>query len=73
MSELDNCPKCKGLMYQGIAMGQTYVTGLPDFPGDPPAGSPAEMANKGQTIYPGGPGKLIECFKCEDCGFSHTA
>lgn len=59
------CKRCGGPVGHGIAMGQTYV-GSPDFPGD--TGFEA-----GCTINAGGPGKVIECLKCEECGHSFTA
>ena len=45
-------------MKPGIALEQTY-TGSPDFPG-----------GKVVTMSPGGPGRLVECMKCEKCGWS---
>lgn len=48
-------------MRPGKAMDQTY-TGSPDFPGDTHA----------TTISAGGPGRLTDCMKCEDCGWSVT-
>lgn len=56
------CRKCGGKMKPGIATGQTYVWST-DFPGD-------TGFEVGCTINYGGPGKLIECIKCEDCGHS---
>ena len=47
-----------GLMKPGIALEQT-CTGNPDFPG-------GEVV----TMSPGGPGRLVECMKCEKCGWS---
>lgn len=55
------CRKCGGAMKPSQALGQT-CTGLPDFIGDP---TPV-------TISPGGPGKMINCIKCENCGWSVT-
>lgn len=55
------CKKCGGPMRAGKAMAQTY-TGVPDFFGD----------NHSVTISPGGGGKLIDCTKCENCGWSVT-
>lgn len=57
------CRKCAGNMKTGQAMAQTFSAGRPDFPGDA----------HGVTMSPGGPGKLIECLKCEVCGWSVTA
>lgn len=52
------CRRCGGLMKPGIALEQTY-TGSPDFPG-------GEVV----TMSPGGPGRLVECMKCRECGWS---
>lgn len=38
-------------------------TGMPDFIGD-------TGANAVCTMSPGGPGRLIDCLKCADCGWS---
>lgn len=54
------CRKCKTEMVPGIATAQTYVGGMPDFPGDKHA----------STFSAGGPGKVIDCWKCPDCGHS---
>ncbi len=56
------CKKCGGAMKPGKAIAQTW-TGLPDFPGDKHC----------VTLSPGGSGKLIECVKCEECGWSMTS
>ena len=45
-------------MWPGIAMGQTF-SGSPDFSGGPVV-----------TISPAGPGVLIDCLKCPQCGYS---
>lgn len=58
----NRCKKCGGIMRDGIAMGQTWSAGTPDFPGD----------NSCVTVSPGGPGRLIDCMKCEACGWSMT-
>lgn len=58
-----HCAKCTGAMKPGIAIAQTYSSGAPDFPGD----------NVGVTMSPGGPGALMDCMKCEACGWSVTA
>lgn len=60
------CPRpgCFGLLKPGVATGQTYTTGVPDFPG--------QEDLEGQTISPGGPGKLVPCLKCDSCGHSIT-
>jgi hypothetical protein len=55
------CRKCGGNMIAGKAIQQT-LTGTPDFPGDDHA----------VTLSPGGSGKLIDCLKCEKCGWSVT-
>ena len=57
---LDKCPRCGGEIRPGKALSQTW-TGKPDFPGH-------EIV----TMSPGGPGRLIECLKCCDCGHSVT-
>lgn len=56
------CRHCGGEMRPGIAMGQTYTVGAPDFPGD----------RHGSTMSDGGPGAVIEVRKCADCGWSVT-
>ena len=56
----EGCRKCGGEMKPSKAIAQTF-TGLPDFPGK-------EVV----TISPGGPGRLIDCRKCEKCGHSVT-
>ena len=57
--ETAKCIKCGGDMRPGIAMGQT-LTGIGDF----------HYADSTSTLSPGGPGKVIECEKCIECGFS---
>ncbi len=54
------CRRCGGRMKRGIALEQTY-TGSPDFPG-----------GEAVTMSPGGSGRLVECMKCEKCGWSVT-
>lgn len=54
------CPRCYGPMRPGKATMQTF-RGFADFPG-----------GEAVTMSPGGPGKLIDCFKCERCGHSVT-
>ena len=56
------CRRCGGEMQPGIAMGQTYTAGAPDFPGD----------REGVTMSAGGPGVVIEARKCSACGWSVT-
>lgn len=55
-----NCKHCNTPMRPGLAIQQTY-TGTPDFPG-------GEVV----TMSPSGPGKLIDCIKCPQCGWSVT-
>ena len=45
-------------MRPGVAIAQTY-TGSEDFPGGDVV-----------TMSPGGPGRMIECMKCDTCGHS---
>lgn len=54
----DSCSKCGGKMAPGKAIAQT-CTGMPDFPGGDVL-----------TLSPGGPGRLVECLKCQKCGHS---
>jgi hypothetical protein len=56
------CRKCGAPMAEGIAMGQTYTPGSPDFPGDKEA----------VTFSAGGPGEVIRALKCTACGWSVT-
>lgn len=49
-------------MQPGIATGQTYTAGTPDFPGDKEA----------VTFSAGGPGVVVEVMKCSQCGWSVT-
>lgn len=58
-----SCRKCGGTMQLCHAIAQTYTSGAPDDLG----------ATDGQTMSAGGPGVLIDCRKCEDCGWSVTA
>lgn len=50
---------CGGNMALGQAIAQTYA-GMADFAGD---AHPV-------TVSAGGKGKLVDCAKCERCGFS---
>ena len=59
----DDCRKCGGEMKRGIATLQTFTAGTPDFAGDSHA----------TTFSAGGPGEVIECLKCVECGWSVTA
>lgn len=54
------CPKCKTKLQPGKAIEQTSA-GIPDF-----IGLPDTVC----TMSPGGPGKLVGCLKCLDCGLS---
>lgn len=54
------CRKCGGQMRDGIAIEQTFG-GIADFPGK-------EVV----TLSPAGPGKLVKCLKCNQCGWSMT-
>ncbi|MGZ8158355.1 MAG: hypothetical protein ACXWT4_06055 [Methylobacter sp.] len=56
-----NCKRCQGEMKPGKAIKNT-LTGIPDFIGD----------DHVCTVSPGGPGKLIDCLKCPECGYSVT-
>lgn len=56
------CVKCGATMVSGIAIEQTYTSGMPDWPGDEP--------DAVVTMSPGGPGKVINCMKCPECGHS---
>ena len=61
-----DCKHChheRGIWVQmkpGKAIEQTWVCGIPDFPGQ----------TVGVTMSPGGPGKLIDVMKCPECGYS---
>lgn len=55
------CKKCGGWMKPGKAMQQTSV-GIPEWPGE----------LRVVTMSPGGSGNLIDCAKCEVCGWSVT-
>jgi hypothetical protein len=56
----DTCRKCGGLMKRGIAIEQTWVSGLGDYIGD----------RHGITLSPSGSGALVGCMKCKKCGHS---
>ena len=49
-------------MLPGKAIEQTWTPGVPDFPGQ----------TVGITMSAGGPGRLIDCLKCDKCGWSIT-
>jgi hypothetical protein len=56
--EPKRCRKCGAVMESGIALMSTGV-GQPEFVGDTI-----------YTISPGGPGNLVPCEKCPNCGWS---
>ena len=64
-NENDTCRKCGGRMIASKAIKNTFVMGIPDF-----LRSTARGDTLGQTMHAGGPGKLVECSKCELCGWS---
>ena len=57
------CRKCRKALGRGIALQQTYRRSA-DFVGDFPG--------RGVTMSAGGPGKIVECLKCPECGWSTT-
>lgn len=54
-----NCTRCKVKMKPGQAMTSTW-RGMPDFSGD----------RYPVTMSPGGPGRVVRCWKCPKCGHS---
>lgn len=56
------CSRCDKEMQPGIALAQTFTAGSKDFTSDAYA----------VTFSAGGPGKIIECAKCQSCGYSVT-
>lgn len=56
------CRKCGARMKPGKALAQTVTGGAPDFEGD----------ERASTFSAGGPGHLIDCLKCPECGWSVT-
>lgn len=52
------CQCCQTELKPGIAM-QSTVTGISDF-----------IGGECVTLSPGGPGKVIDCLKCPQCGYS---
>lgn len=62
MTDTSKCRKCGGEMKPGIATGQTYTSGMPDF------GPDDEIS----TMSAGGPGALVPAMKCRECGWSVT-
>jgi len=61
LSSADQCKRCRSEMKPGIAMQSTLV-GSPDF------GPSDDIV----TLNPGGPGRLVDCVKCPECGYSQT-
>jgi len=62
LSAGSRCPRClQGTMHLGRAIEQT-LSGALDFIGD----------KHPTTISPGGPGRLVDCLKCDCCGYSVT-
>lgn len=53
-----SCRKCGAEMQPGKALAQTFTGGSPDLGGEV------------MTFSAGGPGKLIDCWKCPACGWS---
>ena len=53
------CRRCGAPMAPGIATQATWTAGAPDFPGD----------EHGSTLSPG-PGSVVPCWKCTECGWS---
>jgi len=64
LAEAQQCPFCNVALKPSIALAQTWVAGAPDFIG--------ETYPSIQTMSPGGPGKVINCMKCPECGYSTT-
>ena len=61
MTDTEWCPRCRvGKLRPGKALGQTWVAGIGDF----------DDKAIGITMSVGGPGKLIDCLKCDACGHS---
>jgi hypothetical protein len=65
------CFKCGGEMHPGIALAPTIRVGCADFPGTSPVDEKGRPA-RGQTFDFGGPGKVVDCLKCQLCGWSYT-
>ena len=55
------CRKCGAEMQPGKTLVQT-LTGIGDF----------RDRDEPVTLSPGGPGKLVDCWKCVSCGWSVT-
>lgn len=56
-----SCPRCGVKLSVGKAIQSTFAGGIPDFIG----GSVV-------TVSLGGPGKIVSCLKCSECGYSIT-
>ncbi len=56
------CIKCDVELVEGKAIEQTYTGGALDFPSD----------KYPVTLSAGGSGKLVDCLKCNKCGWSIT-
>ena len=54
----DQCKRCRSEMKPGIAIQSTLV-GSPDL---------CEIV----TLSHGGPGRIVDCVKCPECGYSET-
>ena len=54
------CKKCGGYMIESKAIAQTFTGGILDFPSD----------KNPVTFSAGGPGEMVDCMKCEQCGWS---
>ncbi len=55
------CKQCGSEMTTSKALAQTYV-GIPD----------SDIGGGVSTFSAGGPGELVDCLKCQDCGWSTT-
>lgn len=60
MDKKKECKKCGGKMKRGIALQNTI------------AYAARENLARGETVWAGGPGKIIPAMKCERCGWSVT-
>lgn len=56
------CARCRSVMVQGIALINTRSYGIEDFPGVPD--------HIGQTFSYTGPARLVQVWKCSQCGHS---
>lgn len=56
------CRECGGTMMAGKGLLPTIIGGTPDFP----------CEDYPTTFSVGGPGELVDCLKCEKCGWSVT-